>query len=160
MGVATGLNVEESLKLLENVGKQIDCHDLVLDLSWQSIKVLVISIQACQPVLRPVVAKVGLDLCRERLWQRLTVCESRQQDQPVVQITALVDDAHLFLVVADDFDEVAHNIGKEGYATKHDQDGDDSFVVGDGVVVTIPHCTERGQCIVATDYQLVCLVLA
>lgn len=132
---------------------------MILDLSGQGLEVLVIGVEASKSVLSPVVAEVGLYLCCQRLWKRLIVRESRKQYQPVVKVTAFVDHAHFLFVIANDLDEVSHNVGEERNTTKHNDNSYDPLVVADWVVVTISNSTERCKSIVATNNQLMSLVL-
>ena len=55
--------VEESLMLLEDVRKEINRHNLVLDFIRKRFQVEVFSVETSKPVLGPVVVEVGLNLC-------------------------------------------------------------------------------------------------
>lgn len=76
-----------------------------------------------------------------------------------MQVARLVNDTHLRLVIADDLDEVAHDVTEEGDAAEHDHHCDDSLHLTDGEVVTIANSAQGGESVVATDCQVVDLVL-
>jgi hypothetical protein len=75
-----------------------------------------------------------------------------------MQITTLVNNAHLLFIVADDLNEVTHDIRKESYTSKHNHNRNDSLVITDWIVVTITHCTECSKSVVATDNELMGLI--
>ena len=56
------VDTKELLKVLENIRKQVNGHYLILDLSWKCLKILVISVDAGESIVRPIVVEVGLDL--------------------------------------------------------------------------------------------------
>ena len=102
----------------------------------------------------PVVSEVVLNIINQRLLNRLIVRESCQLDHPVSQITTLVLYTHLFLIVADDLDEVTHDVGEECYSTKHQNNCKNSFFVTDRKVISVSNSAETCQDIVARDQQL------
>ena len=60
-----------------------------------------------------------------------------------MQFATLVDNSHFLFIVGDNFDEVTHDVRKESHTTKHDHNGEDSFVVGNGEIVSISNRTQR-----------------
>ena len=84
---------------------------------------------ASQPVVLPVVLKVALDLRSKRLGERLVPSESGEKSHPVPQLWLLVDDSYLLLIVAQNFDEGAHNVREESDTANHVEDGRDDFDV-------------------------------
>lgn len=145
-------HLEEILKFVEDIGEQVDSHDLVLKLVGKVLQVLLVRIETLKPVVCPEVSEVLLNLLSNGLLQPWVVGKPRELDHPVVKVTALIHSSHFLLVVANDLNEVSHDVGKEGNASQHDQYCDDSLDVADRVVVTISDGTECGKCKVTTDY--------
>ena len=74
--------------------------------------------------------------------------------QPVMQHRRLILIAHLELIVLQDLNEVAHDVGEEGDAREHYDHGEDPFGAAYWVKVAVADCAQRGQGVVAADYQL------
>ena len=103
-----GLNSKKPMEFLEDVRKQILSHNLLPDLWWQIFQVGAIRIEARKPVLGPDIDELGFDLLEAGLFEVLL--ESLEKEEPGVEVTAFVDNTHSFFVVANDFDEIAHDI--------------------------------------------------
>ena len=135
------LRVEEETEVVEDVIKQVVHNDAALDLARQRIDELVVLLHLAQPVLPPVLLEVLIDLAVERVGQGL-VPEARQQGHPVVQVEGLLLIAQVLVEGRDDFNERAHNVREERYATKHDKDAEDLLLVRLRVKVTVAHRRE------------------
>jgi hypothetical protein len=68
-----------------------------------------------------------------------------------VQITHLVYNAHLLLIVRYDLNKAAHDIRKKGDATKHQENCNESFHVTNGIIVSVADSSECRECVVAAD---------
>ena len=79
--------VEESFEQLENVGKEVNCHDLVFKFAGQSFQVLIFVVETSESILSPKVIEVIFNLSSQGLRQRDVVCKSGEENQPVVQVT-------------------------------------------------------------------------
>lgn len=75
-----------------------------------------------------------------------------------MKITTFVNNTHFLFIVADNFNEITHDIWEESDTTKHNDYSYDSFIVANWEVVTISNSTERCQSIVATHDKLVGLI--
>jgi hypothetical protein len=96
------------MEFLEDVRKQILSHNLLPDLRWQIFQVRAIRIEARKPILGPDIDELGFDLLKAGLFEVLL--KSLEEEEPRVEVTAFVDNSHSLFVVADDFDEIAHDI--------------------------------------------------
>lgn len=76
-----------------------------------------------------------------------------------MQVRRQVDIAHLLFIVADDFDEVTHDITEESNTTKHDYHSNNSLHVAHREVVTITDSTQSCKRIVTTNNKLENLIL-
>jgi hypothetical protein len=76
-----------------------------------------------------------------------------------MQVSTFVNHAHLLLVVTNDLNEVSHDVREEGHPSKHNNNSYDPLIVADRIVVTVPNRAQGGERVVATDDQLVSLVL-
>ena len=72
-----------------------------------------------------------------------------------MEVAALVNDSHILLVVADNLDEVTHDIREEGHSTKHNKTCKYSLPGANWVVVSVANSTQGSQGIVAADNELV-----
>ena len=97
------------------------------------------------------IEKVHFNLSRQTSEQRLARIP-RQLQQPVVKHSCLVFVAHFELVILQYLYEVTHDVGEEGYSTKHDDDGQNPLKTTYWIEITVAHSTERGQGVVTTDY--------
>lgn len=100
-----------------------------------------------------VVQEVVFNLSREVAKQWL-VGIAREVQQPIVQLCSPVLVTHFGLIVGKDFDEIAHDVGEEGHATEHDDDGEDALGVTYWVVISISYRTQSRQSIITTYNQL------
>jgi len=71
-----------------------------------------------------------------------------------MEVTALVNDTHILLIVADNLNEVTHDIRKEGHSTEHNDNCNYPLSATNWVIVSIPDSTQGSQCIIATDNEL------
>lgn len=76
-----------------------------------------------------------------------------------MQIGGLVDDAHLLLIITDNFDEITHDITEECNTTKHDNNRNNSLHIADREVIAVAHSAQRCQRIVATNDKLELFIL-
>ena len=71
-----------------------------------------------------------------------------------MQISHLVYNAHLLFIVCYNLDKAAHDVREKCNSAKHQENCNESFHVANGIVVTIAHSGECGECIVAADDKL------
>jgi hypothetical protein len=157
------INVEELLEFLngKQVLEKINCQDLSLKLIRQTLNIVdSVHFQTMEPVMSPDVGEVLLYLLGNVLVDTRIVGKSSKINHPVVEISALVRVSHLLVEVTDDFNEVTHDVREESYSSKHDEDGNASFGIVHGIVISVANCTEGGQGKVAASDELVgCLFL-
>ena len=77
-----------------------------------------------------------------------------------MQVARFVNYSHFRLVVADDFDEISHDVTEESDAAKHNYDSNDTLHITNRIVIAIADGTEGCQGEITADSQLVKLVLA
>ncbi len=58
-----------------------------------------------------------------------------------MKVTTFVYYSHLLFIVANDFNEVTHDVREESYTTQHNYNCQDSLLLADRVVVSITYCT-------------------
>jgi len=75
-----------------------------------------------------------------------------------MQVSTFVNNTHFLFVVANNFNEVTHNIREESNSTKHDNNSNDSLIVTDWIIISVTHSTKCCKSIVTTDDELMCLV--
>jgi len=68
--------------------------------------------------------------------------------------------AHLLVVVGNDLDERAHDVGKEADSDEHDHDADEHLVLSDRREVPVAARGQRHHCEVAAGYQSVVVARA
>ena len=102
--------------------------------------------------------EICLDLSGYIFWDCLIVVESHQQDEPVVQVSRLINNAHIRFIITNNLNEVAHNETEKGYTTKHDDYCEDSLHVADWEVISIANCAQCCQSIITTNSKLVYFV--
>ena len=155
LAVLVLLRVEEEAEVVEDIIKQVVHDDAALDLARQRIDELVVLLHLAQPVLPPVLLEVLIDLAVERVGQGL-VPEARQQGHPVVQVKGLLLIAQVLVESRDNFNERAHDVGEERYATKHDKDAENLLLVRLWVKVTVAHRREgRDREVARRDHLIV-----
>ena len=67
--------------------------------SRESIEILILLGNGGQSVVVPVVTEVVVNLVDQRFRQRLVICEASEESHPVMQLCALVNCTHLFVIV-------------------------------------------------------------
>ena len=115
--------------------------------------------QAKELVVFPVITKVLLNALNKLARNRVIGREASQLLDPLVQIAGVVDVTHFLLVVTDDFDETAHDVGEEGHAAKHDDHCEDALLIADREVVTVADGAQGREREVAAYEQLVHFVV-
>ena len=70
---------------------------------------------------------------------------------PFMQITRIVDVAHLLFIVADDLNEATHDVWEKGDATKHDYHCEYTLFIAYWKVVAVANCAQSRQSKVAAD---------
>lgn len=111
-------------------------------------------LEALVAVFAPLVVHIAQYPLVQRVWQRLIHCKPCETSQPLVEVFALVDGSHLFLLVSHNFNEGTHDVGEESHTQHHHYHRGYHFKTAYGVEISISNRRERGQRKVATDHNL------
>ena len=112
-----------------------------------------------QSIIGPEVIKMLGDSVVKTSWKRFFVSKSAQESQPVSQALRFILKTHLLLLVVDNFNNTAHNVGEENHTAKHVTHSNKDFGVALWIVVSVTHSCQRCHGVVPTDDQPVVDIL-
>lgn len=141
---------EEEFKVLENVLKQVVCHQFALHGFWKFIQSIWVLVDGSKSIIGPEVIKMLWDLVIKTSWKWFLIGESGQERQPVSQTLCFVLKAHLLLLIVNDFNNTWHNVGKEYNTAKHVTNSHENFNVTNRIIVTISNRRKSGHGVIPT----------
>lgn len=127
-------------------------EEFLLEVIGHEEEELVVSGDACQPVVLPIVADVVVDGFDGVLWERV-LGELLQHVEPHLEVGGLIDFAHLLVVSGHDLGEAIEHVREEGDSDDHQENHDDLLVVVLRHVVSVPHRGQGRQNEVAADHE-------
>ena len=75
--------------------------------------------------------------------------------KPVIKHRTLINPTHFLFIVTYNFNKVTHHKSEESHPKEHDDDSKNPFLVADGIEISITDGTERSECVVTADNDLV-----